>query len=157
MPPIYFYRRATPEDAGRLAVLRLAFLTEVTGASTSDSALGKSLGEYFSRTIAAGEYIGFLGILENEIIATSGTVFHHHPPSNRNPTGREAYIMNMYTAPEHRRRGIATRLLEMLIEQAKENLCGKISMHAQPQGRSIYVKAGFVGIETEMRLDLCKK
>lgn len=154
MQPICFYRRATLEDVGSLVSLRLAFLAEVSGATESDPVLRESLAEYFSRTIPSEEFIGFLAVSDGAIIATSGLVFHRHPPSNRNPTGREAYIMNVYTDPAWRRRGIATRLLELLIDYARQNNCGKISMHALPQGRSIYVSAGFVPIETEMRLDL---
>jgi GNAT superfamily N-acetyltransferase len=60
----------------------------------------------------------------------------------------------MYTDPAWRRRGIASRLLQLLIDYARQNDCGKISMHALPNGRSIYAKAGFVPIETEMRLDI---
>jgi GNAT superfamily N-acetyltransferase len=60
----------------------------------------------------------------------------------------------MYTDPAWRRRGIASRLLQLLIDYARQNDCAKISMHALPKGRSIYVNAGFVPIETEMRLEL---
>jgi ribosomal protein S18 acetylase RimI-like enzyme len=154
MQPICFYRRATPEDVDPLVNLRLAFLAEVSGATESGPVLRASLTEYFSKMIPSNEFIGFLAVADSTIIATSGLVFHRHPPSNRNPTGREAYIMNMYTLPEYRRRGIATRLLQMLIDHARQNDCGKISMHALPTGRSIYVNAGFIPIETEMRLNL---
>jgi ribosomal protein S18 acetylase RimI-like enzyme len=154
MEPICFYRRAMPDDVDPLVNLRLAFLAEVSAATGSDPVLRDSLTEYFSKMIPSNEFIGFLAVADSTIIATSGLVFHRHPPSNRNPTGREAYIMNMYTLPEYRRRGIATRLLQMLIDHARQNDCGKISMHALPKGRSIYVNAGFVPIETEMRLNL---
>ena len=150
------FRLATASDVESLTRLRLAFLAEISGASQSDQSLRESLAEYFSRTIPSGEFIGFLAVVETTIIATSGLVFHRHPPSNRNPTGREAYIMNMYTDPAWRRRGIATRLLQMLIDHSRQNNCGKISMHALPKGKSIYVNAGFVPIETEMRLNLFK-
>jgi GNAT superfamily N-acetyltransferase len=65
--------------------------------------------------------------------------------------------MNMYTAPAFRRRGIASRLLQMLIDHARQNDCGKVSMHALPKGRSIYLNAGFMPIETELRMDLRRK
>ncbi|MGA2442224.1 MAG: GNAT family N-acetyltransferase [Tepidisphaeraceae bacterium] len=154
MQPICFYRRARLQDVGPLVKLRLAFLAEISGASESDPVLGASLVEYFSRTIPSEEFIGFLAVADGAIVASSGLVFHRHPPSNRNPTGREAYIMNMYTDPAWRRRGIASRLLQLLIDYARQNDCAKISMHALPKGRSIYVNAGFVPIETEMRLEL---
>jgi GNAT superfamily N-acetyltransferase len=154
MQPICFYRRATLEDVGRLVELRLAFLAEISGALESDAVLRASLVEYFSRMIPSEEFIGFVAVADGAIVATGGLVFHRHPPSNRNPTGREAYVMNMYTDPAWRRRGIASRLLQLLIDYARQNDCGRISMHALPKGRSIYMNAGFVPIETEMRLEL---
>jgi ribosomal protein S18 acetylase RimI-like enzyme len=157
MHPICFYRRATLEDVASLVSLRLAFFAEISGGMESDPLLHESLAEYFSRTIPSNEFVGFLGVADSAIIATSGIVFHHHPPSNRNPSGREAYIMNMYTAPAFRRRGIASRLLQMLIDHARQNDCGKVSMHALPKGRSIYLNAGFMPIETELRMDLRRK
>ncbi|MGD0769373.1 MAG: GNAT family N-acetyltransferase [Tepidisphaeraceae bacterium] len=154
MDAIIYYRRANALDVQSLVNLRLAFLAEISGASESDPVLRKSLAEYFSRTIPSEEFIGFVAVADGAIVATSGLVFHRHPPSNRNPTGREAYVMNTYTDPAWRRRGIASRLLQLLIEYARQNNCGKISLHALPKGRSIYVNAGFVPIETEMRLEL---
>jgi ribosomal protein S18 acetylase RimI-like enzyme len=153
MPEIH-YCRATLEDVQSLTDLRLDFLAEVNGYRPTDDSMRNALRHYFTQSISAGEFVACLAFAESQAIASSGLAFHHHPPSNRNPTGREAYIMNMYTVPEYRRRGIATKLLQMLIDKARESGCGKISLHVLPNGRSIYVKAGFAAIETEMRLNL---
>jgi ribosomal protein S18 acetylase RimI-like enzyme len=154
MSDIIFYRSATPADANDLATLRLAFLAEIAGGKPDDTEMHRSLKYYFETNIASKNFAAFLALAGEKIIASSGMTYHHHPPSNKNPTGREAYIMNMYTLPEYRRRGIATRLLEMLIDEARQNQCGKVSLHVLTQGRSIYANAGFEPIATEMRLNL---
>jgi ribosomal protein S18 acetylase RimI-like enzyme len=156
MSDIVFYRSATTADADELATLRLAFLAEVAGGKPADSKMHQSLKNYFETNIASKTFVAFLALAGERIVATSGMTSHHHPPSNKNPTGREAYIMNMYTLPEFRRRGIATRLLELLIDEARQNQCGKVSLHVLPQGRGIYAKAGFQPIDTEMRLTLVR-
>ena len=148
MDPIFFYRRAKMEDVPALVALRIAFLEEISGAKISDSKLDESLAGYFNNGISSGEFVAFLAQADSKVIASSGLVIHRHPPSVNNPSGREAYIMNMYTVPEYRRRGIATRLLEMLVEYARENGCGKVSLHAMEKGRAIYLKAGFEAIAT---------
>jgi GNAT superfamily N-acetyltransferase len=154
MDAIVYYRRATAQDAEALAALRMAFLAEVSGAG-EDAALQKTIQDYFARAIPEDEIFVFVAVAEGKIIATSGLIFHVHAPSNRNPTGREAYIMNMYTMPQWRKRGIATRLLQMLIDHCRQSDCAKISLHvAQSAVRSLYEKAGFSPIETEMRLNL---
>lgn len=153
MDAIVYYRRATADDAEALAALRMDFLAEVLGAG-DDAGLQKSIKDFFARAIPAGEMIVFVAVADGKIIATSGLIFHVHAPSNRNPTGREGYIMNMYTMPQCRERGIASRLLQMLIDHCRHENCAKISLHAMPQGRAIYERVGFRPIETEMRLDL---
>jgi len=62
--------------------------------------------------------------------------------------------MNMYTVPQHRGRGVATALLRLLLDHARRERCGGAVLHAMPNARSIYARAGFVPADTEMRLDL---
>jgi GNAT superfamily N-acetyltransferase len=62
--------------------------------------------------------------------------------------------MNMYTRPAYRRGGIATELMARLIGCARENDCDRVSLHYHPQGRMLYLKLGFVAVETELRLNL---
>src|ERR1022692_3950367 len=115
MEPITFYRRGSAQDVESLVNLRLAFLAEISGLNAADEGpLRESLRRYFSETVASGEFIAFIAEADKKVIASSGLIVHRHAPSNRNPTGREGYIMNRYTVPEFRGRGIATRLLQML-------------------------------------------
>lgn len=60
--------------------------------------------------------------------------------------------MNMYTAPEYRRRGIAFRTLDLLIKDVKELGVIQIALEATDMGRPLYEKYGFVKMEDEMEL-----
>ncbi len=60
--------------------------------------------------------------------------------------------MNMYTAPEYRRRGIAFRTLDLLVTAAKEKGIGQISLEATESGRPLYEEYGFVPMQNEMEL-----
>ncbi len=114
-----------------------------------------ALESYFAKTIEAGEFVAYLAELDGRIVATSGLVYHRHPPSPKNLQGCEAYVMNMYTRPEYRGRGIATTLLARLVERARPHCC-RVVLHALPEARSLYLKAGFVTLDpavAEMRLD----
>jgi len=50
----------------------------------------------------------------------------------------------MFTYPKYRDQGIATKLFEFAVEEAKKNGCSQIELHATASGRSIYEKYGFV-------------
>ena len=73
-------------------------------------------------------------------------------PTYHNPTGKKAYIMNMYTAPEYRRKGIAIHTLDLLVKDAREQGASQITLEATEMGRSLYEKYGFVKMEDEMEL-----
>ena len=60
--------------------------------------------------------------------------------------------MNMYTRPEYRRLGIASRMLDLLVEDARSKQIAFISLEATAMGRPLYEKYGFVPMSDEMLL-----
>ena len=60
--------------------------------------------------------------------------------------------MNMYSAPDYRRQGIAYKTLDMLVKISKERGINQISLEATEMGRPLYEKYGFVKMESEMEL-----
>ena len=64
--------------------------------------------------------------------------------------GRHAIIINVFTEPEWRRRGIAKLLLEQIIAWARTERLDRLVLHASDEGRLLYEKMGFVQT-SEMR------
>ena len=60
--------------------------------------------------------------------------------------------MNMYTAPNYRRQGIAYKVLDLLIAACKEKEITAVSLEATEMGRPLYEKYGFVKMDSEMEL-----
>lgn len=150
------YRRAAISDIEDLIRLRMDFTREVQKIKNDDGdkTLSDSLREYFSSTMPEDGFIAWLAEYEGQIVATSGLCFYKLPPSFKNLSGNMAYIMNMYTIPEFRGKGIAKVLFEKILTEAKALGFKKISLHATEMGRPIYEKFGFKGIDTEMALNL---
>lgn len=65
-------------------------------------------------------------------------------PYPGNLAGREAYLLNMYTVPAWRARGIATALLDAMTAHARAMGLGKVWLHASDAGRPLYERIGFV-------------
>ena len=143
---------ATPRDIDTLVAMRIAFLAEVNG-EPAPATMASELRTYFSEALPTGEFVAQLARHEGRIIATSGLVFVRKPPSHSNLNGREGYIMNMYTLPKWRGRGIAARLLDAMIAAARAANCSRLSLHAEPLARPVYERAGFVASAKEMTLD----
>lgn len=73
-------------------------------------------------------------------------------PTVNNRSGNKAYIMNMYTHPDYRRRGVALKALDLLVQEAKRRGVTAISLEATEIGRPLYEKYGFVAMPHEMEL-----
>jgi GNAT superfamily N-acetyltransferase len=150
-------RRAVEGDIGDLVRLRLAMLAELN--EIDDSEMEGTVAanrRYFREKLPDGEFIAFLAEAEaeaeaeGEIVATSGLAFWERPPTSGSP-GIDGYIMNMYTVPEWRGRGIASALLERLVHCAQEAGARRVFLRAvSPEGRRIYQQLGFVGSDTYM-------
>ena len=52
-------------------------------------------------------------------------------------------ILNMYTEPEFRRRGLARMLMEKMIAWCREQGYNTVSLHASDKGRPLYEALGF--------------
>ena len=64
--------------------------------------------------------------------------------------GRQGTIVNVFTEPQWRRRGIADLLIKEIIVWSKNEQLDRLILHASDEGRSIYEKLGFVA-SNEMR------
>jgi GNAT superfamily N-acetyltransferase len=148
------FRRATVADVPSLVALRAAFLAEVAGSDPKAPSLLKALTRYFSAGLSSGEFVAYLATVGGQVVATSGMVYHHHPPRAANLNGSEAYVMNMYTLPPWRQQGIARALLKKLIIVARKNHCAQINLHAHPKAKPVYLRAGFVTRSDDMYLKL---
>ena len=89
---------------------------------------------------------------DGEFVGAGGVSYFRVMPTYHNPSGRKAYIMNMYTAPDHRRRGIAYNTLDLLVKDAKAQGVAAISLEATDMGRPLYERYGFVKMNDEMEL-----
>jgi GNAT superfamily N-acetyltransferase len=75
------------------------------------------------------------------------------PPHPWDSQSRRAYILNLYVYPEHRRQGVARRLMQTTLDWCKAEGFGTVSLHASEHGRSLYESFGFRQTN-EMRLTL---
>jgi len=107
---------------------------------------------YYQKAFAENTHTAYL-LWDGETLAGTGAVSYFQVmPTVHNPTGWKAYLINLYTAPQYRRQGIATRILTRLVEDAHRRGVTAISLEATAMGRPLYEKFGFVPMEHEMEL-----
>lgn len=142
-------------DAADLEVLVRTRIQVLRAANQLDDAADMSEVEEQSRMYyqQAGEDHAALLVYDGDgVIGTGGVSFYRVMPTCCNPDGRKAYIMNMYTAPEYRRQGIARKTLDMLVEECRRRGVRFITLEATAAGRPLYESYGFVNMQDEMIL-----
>ena len=150
------YRKAGLGDIAELARMRIEFLNEVQTleAGIGNDELYVNLKEYFLENMNTGCFMAWIATDDEAIVGISGIYFYSLPPSYKKPNGKVAYIMNMYTRPAYRGKGIAPTLFGRLIEESKKRGCEKISLNATDMGKPIYQKFGFKLSDNDMFLNL---
>ncbi len=145
-------------DVPALVNQRIQFLNEhFNHPEDEDTAVvRKSLQEYFAKAIPAKDFVAWVAEYKGRLIATSGMVVWQKPAMYGGvESGKLGYLLNFYTVPEARRKGIAARLLNELIKEAKALGLRYLHLHASKDGINIYRKAGFVEPwEPELELKL---
>ena len=150
------YKIASIEDLEVLVKTRIEVLR---AANKLDDSVDMSEVEaesrtYYKKALADGSHTAILVFDGDKFADAGGVSYYSVMPTYHNPSGRKAYIMNMYTKPEYRRRGIAFKTLDLLVSDAKNKGIAAISLEATNMGRPLYEKYGFVKMEDEMELPL---
>lgn len=154
MTPGYAIRLATLADLDTLVEHRRSMWRDM---GATDEVLLEDMSARFRPWLRvrmdSGDYRTWLVELDGEVVAGAAAwERERHPPVNgRHP--RYVYVLNVYTSPEHRRRGLARSLMETIIEWARERGHDTIDLTASAEGQPLYESLGFSHVN-EMRLSL---
>ena len=152
----YQIRFAAAADADVIAHHRVAMfrdMGEIKGAEQAASLLSAAR-QRLVEQLTSGEYVGWLAEHDSDVIAGAGVLLHNYYPSPTNLRGRPtAYVLNVYTEPAHRRRGVASDLLQRIISWCARQDIPRVSLHASDVARRLYERLGFT-TSNEMRADV---
>ena len=118
------------------------------------SAVAETSRNFIRRGLQEGWYRGWFAVAGDRVAAGAGlmiTDWVAHPLSPHD--ARRAYVLNVYTYPEFRRRGLAKHLMEVIINACCNEGFRAIWLHASEHGRPIYSSLGFESTN-EMKLVL---
>lgn len=147
------YRKAKIDDVYALAKTRSFLLQEIDKYSDNERLKVEDANIlYFEKALADNSFVAWIALEKKRIIATSGLCFYEVPPSYKCPDGKVAYVMNMFTLPEYRKKGIAMELLDKIVDEAKSRGYKKITLNATDMGKPLYYKYGFRDVEGDMCL-----
>lgn len=150
---ITFYKAGIP-DIPKLVDSRLELLRSANNLNNDvDLAFVKEqLYQYYESQISYGNHIAYIACENGKFVGTGGVCFYVVLPTYHNPTGKKAYIINMYTSPEYRKKGVARKILELLVHDSLESGVDFISLESTKMGRHLYESFGFGPMPSEMQL-----
>ena len=156
-------RLATLEDAEIIADHRARMFAEMGDVpSEAFTELRERSHGRLRELLRSGEYVGWLASPLHDpstIAGGAGVQLRRvlpHPLSLENQwigiaEGRHAIVINVFTEPEWRRRGIAGLLMQEIIDWKRTARLDSLVLHASEAGRTLYERLGFI-TTNEMRL-----
>ena len=147
-------RPATPTDIPVLLRQREGMYRDMSYTDEPAIAAMISTSEtYLQRAFADGSFRAWLAAYEARVVAGAGLIINPWLSHPYDQQCRQATILNVYTDPHFRRRGIARLLMNTVIDWCREQGFAHVSLHASKDGRTLYESMGFEPT-SEMRLKL---
>jgi len=108
---------------------------------------------YLEKAMADGSFRAWLAFENDHAVAGGAILISPWPAHPYDLECRRATILNVYTDPTHRRRGLARTLMQTMIDWCQRQGFARVTLHASDDGRHLYESLGFE-TSNEMRLKL---
>lgn len=140
----FILRKADKNDIEQLTNMRILYLQEDLGEDIigSVSELKQKLNAFFVEHLDV-DIDAFVAEDKGKIVSTSFTAYYYRLPHPEFPTGLAGVPINGYTNPNYRKMGLASSLLKMSIEYAKDKGVEMLNMEVTKMGLPVSKKVGF--------------
>ena len=147
-------RAITAADAAKVTEHRHRMFVD---AGKPDDATLRAMSEAFLEwlvpRIGDGSYFGWFAEEAGQVVSGLGMMTLDWPPHPLHLEPLRGYILNVYTEPSHRGRGLARQLTERAMQEARARKLSLTILHATEMGKPLYAKLGFTGTnEMQYRL-----
>lgn len=132
------------QNAAGLTDIRMAYLLEDFPEMVAEQAerIRARLPRYYAEHLNV-DFFAYIAEDNGKPVGSAFLVLNEMPPNSNFPGGRTGTVLNVYVAPDYRRQGIASKLMEMLISDAKALELDFIELKASSDGYPMYKKLGF--------------
>jgi len=136
--------KASEYEIEELVKLRIAYLQEDFGSLSEHDlqCMEEALPEYFKSHLNR-ELMVFVAKENEEIVSCAFLLVVEKPMSPAFLTGKTGTVLNVYTKPEHRKRGYARQLMNALLLEAKERDLSVVELKTTEDGYHLYKSVGF--------------
>jgi len=141
----FTFRLTTPADVELLAQQRGAMFLAMGRISEDEvGALVQASLPWFQGLIDRNEYVGWYALHGDRIVACGGIHLRDDPPKvGIYRICRWGHIINIFTEPEYRRRGLAHTMMKTILDWAEAEKLDRVTLTAAPAARGLYESLGF--------------
>lgn len=138
-------------DIDELVKLRIDYLTEDYGGLTDIQVtkIRNQLPEYYKNHLNKDLFVYV--VRTEKIISCCFLLVSEKPANPSFINGKTGTVMNVYTKPDFRRKGIAGTIMKFLIADAEKTGLDFVELKATDDGYNLYKSVGFEDIVSEYR------
>jgi len=136
---------ATVDDASLIVRQRRVMFEEIRDFDPARlDAMDANYNVWVTDLLSSGNYVGWFVINEaQEVVAGAGLWIQRLMPNPREASGYRGHVVNVYTEPDYRHRGLARQLMVTLTDWAKAHGITSLTLNASDYGRPLYESLGF--------------
>jgi GNAT superfamily N-acetyltransferase len=145
-------RPSTPADLETHVAHRVAMFRDMEmGTEEGLKRMAEAFRPLLRGWLVTGQCRGVVLEAGGQVIAGALLLLKESLPTPVTPLSIRGYLFNVYTEPSHRRRGLASRLTQALLDLGRELGIEIMELHASLEAEPMYQRSGFVPT-SEMRL-----
>jgi GNAT superfamily N-acetyltransferase len=144
----FVVRSAVADDAPTLARHRVGMLVHIGSLTVDDPRAARieaASRRFIDDAMRRGEWAAWIAEERDAVLGSGSALLRPLPPSPVSLEGGfEAYLLNVFTEPAARRRGVATAVMKAALAWCRAQGFVRTSLRASAAGRPVYEPLGFV-------------
>lgn len=160
LPEGYGFRNAESDEIDVVVDLRMAFLKDLHAPAAGEK--GEDLRElnavWLQQAMTDGRYRAYFVENRDRVVGGCGMLLINKPPVAGRPYRIEGLVLNVYVAPDHRKKGIAWGMMTAVVSDARLFGADRLVLHTTPAAEKLYRGMGFyTPEEPELFLDISQE
>ena len=146
----YTIRPATIADIPSIVDHREQMFREM-GIPAGFEDMAAATGVWLSQALPSKTYLGWIAeSKQGETAGGSGLIVIPWPPGPMTMDPRCGFVFNVYTQPQHRKQGLARRLMDAMHDYCRAEGIERVVLNASTFGKPLYDAMGYVVAEEPM-------
>jgi len=138
-------RKATSDDIELLIKLRIDYLLDENKVQSLEDAdvIKAKMRDYLTNRLPTNGFIAYIAEDNGEVCSTAFMSIVERPPRTAKSSYLVGTVYNVYTYPGHRKKGIAAKVMQALLDEAKSLDVASVDLLSTVDGKPLYEKLGF--------------